>query len=284
MQCPKLLSVVAQQLDDPCRHTCPRRALPVMAARQVRSKRAPPSQQGSSEPPIFIPLDTPVRREQQPVTPQHTEAVRSQQALRKEPVARHSQDEFRNQRKEVHEGRRAFQEQREALGLKTSFTRSPERQTQAHAPATEPSTKELRQSMRDVYFDMEAEGEFASSSGSEKAPKAKRSNQQPPSRMSVGQDESAREGSAERRSISTRRSLRDEEQPANSSRKFEGSLGGARAGRGSESRFERDPRAAQQGAGFRQRSQPDRHSPRGERDRQRDDAPQNGRSQVPKPF
>ena len=258
----------------------------MMAARQTRSKRAPPSQQDSSEPPIFIPLDTPARREQQPVSPQPTEAAQSQQPPRKEPAARHSQDGFRNQRKEVHEGRRAFQEQREALGLKTSSSRDLGRDSdrESQAPAAEPSTKELRQSMRDVLFDMEAEGEFASSSRSERAPNGERSSQKPSSRVSMGQDESAREGSAERRNISPRQASRDEEQPADSSRTFEGSFGGGRAARGSDSRFQRDSRAAQQGAGSRQQSQSDRHSPRRERDRQRDDDRQNGSYQVGQPF
>ena len=257
-----------------------------MAARQVRPRRAPQLQESSAEPPVFIPLGTAVKTEEQPSHPQPQEAARSQRPSRKEPVVQDAQARFRNQRKEVHEGRRAFQEQREALGLSTSSSRHTDRHVQA--PATEAAAKELRQSLRDVYFDLEREGAEFSSSSSDKVPKAKRQSQQALSRKSLGQDKSPREGSADRRGRSTSTSatsfrsqgLRDEEQHANSKRRVAGALEGARNARGAESSLQRGHKAAQQGGSIGMHSQLDKHSSQRERGGNQDDTLHKGSSQV----
>ena len=256
-----------------------------MAARQARPSRAPPLQQDSSEPPIFIPLDTPATAEQQPSHPQHNEAAHSQKPPRKKAIVQNAQDSFRNQRKEVHEGRRAFQEQREALGLSIGPGTVSDRQTQA--PAAEAAAKELRQSLRDVYFEMTGEGAYASSSSNDKAPKATRDGQKPVNRKNMGQDESTHGVSTDRKNRSSRastasgrRGLGDEERPAYSSRTREASLEGARAGRRSDSSFQKGSEAAQPGAGIGRQPQSEKHSRRRERDRVQDGIPQNGHREV----
>lgn len=257
-----------------------------MTARQVRPKKAPQLQQNSAEPPVFISLDTSAKAEEQPSYPQHKEAARSQRPSRKEPVVQDAQARFRNQRKEVHEGRRAFQEQREALGLSTSLGRGTDRHAQA--PAAEAAAKDLRQSLRDVYFDMVREGALANSSSSDKAPNATRHSQEASSRNSTTQDQSSPEGSADRRGSSTSTStasfrsqgLRDEEQPPNRNRRVGGAAGGARTASRSESSLQRGIEAAERRGSIGMHSQPDKRSSRRERGRKQDDTLHNGSSQV----
>ena len=89
-----------------------------MAARQLRTRRAPSSQKNDSDPPIFIPLNSSAKAEQQPSSSQQQRTPRSQEAPRKEGVAQLAQEDFPNQRREAHQGRRAerqppsFQQQR----------------------------------------------------------------------------------------------------------------------------------------------------------------------------
>ena len=257
----------------------------MMAARQSRPSRAPPLQQDSSEPPIFIPLDTPATAEQQPPHTQHSEAAHSQKPPRKKPLVQNAQDSFRTQRREVHESRRAFQEQREALGMSAGPGAVPGRQTQA--PSADAAAKELRQSLRDVYFDMTGEGSHAGSSSSDKAPKATRDGHKPANKKNMGQEESMQGSPADRRHRSSRasmagsqRRLGDEERPASSSRPREASPEGARAARRSGSSFQRGPEAARLGAGIGRQPQSENHSRRRERDRVQDDVSQSGRREV----
>jgi len=89
-----------------------------MAARQLRTRRAPSSQKFGSEPPIFIPLDSSAKAEQQPPSSQQQRTPRYREAPGKEPVTQLAQEDFPNQRREAHQGRRAerqppsFQQQR----------------------------------------------------------------------------------------------------------------------------------------------------------------------------
>ena len=127
----------------------------MMAARQARSRKAPFPQQEDSEPPVFIPLDPATNAEQQVSSSQPQAAPRSQKTPRKQPGAQQARESFQDQRRELHQGRRAKQEQNEV-------------------PTSSAAASELRAELRQMYFDMAEEESSIGQTDSNKPPDARR--------------------------------------------------------------------------------------------------------------
>lgn len=126
-----------------------------MAARQARSRKAPFPQQEDSEPPVFIPLD-PATNAEQDVSPSQPQAApRSRKAPRKQPGAQQVRESFQDQRRELHQGRRAKQEQNEV-------------------PTSPAAASELRAELRQMYFDMAEEGPSIGQAENNEPPDARR--------------------------------------------------------------------------------------------------------------
>ena len=127
----------------------------MMAARQVRLRKAPFPQQKDSEPPVFIPLDPATKTEQEVSSKQPQAAPRSQKAPRKQPRAQQARESFQDQRRELHQGRRAKQEQNEV-------------------PTSPAAASELRAELRQMYFDTAEEESSIRQSDNNKSPDARR--------------------------------------------------------------------------------------------------------------
>ena len=140
-----------------------------MAARQVRPRRAPPSQLDDSGPPVFISLDPTSSTGQLSGSAQPQEAAHSQRIPEPLQQAQPAEGAAHTQRAAAQQSRKADTAKQNAPEVMPAAA---EQTGRGPEPATEAfDAGAMRASLRDIYFDMVNEEQSTSSAGNPTAAK-----------------------------------------------------------------------------------------------------------------